>query len=103
MLIKFATSWMFPKIHTYDWKVGGFGQFKKHESICIRVKHNTELFLRILRIRDPKMEGMVTNLLGGTTLSMRRFVRELCLIGSRTMLKCLKFRLLPFLYGLFDI
>lgn len=82
------------------------GNFKKHESICIRVKHNTELFLRILRIRDPKMEGMLTKLLGGTNLSIRRllfFVRELCLIGSRTMLKCLKFRLLPFLCGLFDI
>lgn len=50
--------------------------FKKHESICIRVKHNTELFLRILRIRDPKMEGMLTKLLGGTNLSIRRLFRE---------------------------
>ena len=73
------------------------GDFKRQESICIRVKHNAELFLRILRIRNPKMEGMLTKLCDGY------FVRELCLIGSRTMLKCLKFRLLPFLYGLFDM
>lgn len=52
------------------------GDFKKQESICIRVKHNTELFLRILRIRDPKMEGMLTKLMGGTTLSMRQLFRE---------------------------
>ena len=31
------------------------GDFKKHESLCIRVKYSTELFLRILRIRDPKI------------------------------------------------
>ena len=52
------------------------GDFKKQESICIRVKHNTELLLRILRIRDPKMESMLTKLLGGATLSMQRLFRE---------------------------
>ena len=43
------------------------GDFKKQESICIRVKHNAELFLRILRMRGAKMEGMLTKLLGGAT------------------------------------
>ena len=49
------------------------------------------------------MEGMLTKVLIEATFSMRRLFREEVVLGSSAMLKCLKFRLLPFLYGLFDI
>ena len=49
------------------------------------------------------MEGMLIKVLGEATFSMRRLFLEGVVLASSTMLKCLKFRLLPFLNGLFDI
>lgn len=50
---KFATSWIFLEVFLNRWKQVDLCDFKRQERICTRVKHNTELFLQVVRLLYP--------------------------------------------------